>query len=50
MLVDEVSLSLLKGSVVDYRVSIERSGFEVLNNPNSLAKCGCGTSFQPKHF
>ena len=50
MLVDRLSLALLKGSVIDYSVRIERSGFEVLNNPNSVSKCGCGTSFQPKHF
>jgi Fe-S cluster assembly iron-binding protein IscA len=50
VLVDGVSLSLLKGSVIDYRVRLERSGFEVLDNPNSVAKCGCGSSFQPKHL
>ena len=50
VLVDEVSLSLLKGSIIDFTQRIERSGFEVVNNPNSAAKCGCGTSFQPKHF
>ena len=50
LLVDSVSLPLLSGAVVDYSTSIERSGFEVAANPHSVAKCGCGSSFQPKEF
>ena len=50
VLVDNLSLGMLRGSLIDYRVRLERSGFEVVNNPNAAGKCGCGTSFQPKSF
>lgn len=42
--VDEVSLGLLKGSVLDYTEDLAHSGF-VVKNPNATAKCGCGNSF-----
>ena len=50
VLVDNLSLGMLRGSLIDFRVRLERSGFEVVNNPNAAGKCGCGTSFQPKSF
>jgi iron-sulfur cluster insertion protein len=42
--VDEVSLGLLKGSVLDYEEDMASAGF-VVKNPNATAKCGCGNSF-----
>lgn len=42
--VDEVSLGLLKGSVLDYAEDLASSGFSI-KNPNATAKCGCGNSF-----
>ena len=48
LLVDEVSLGLLKGSVVDYEDTLMRSAFHVASNPNSEASCGCGSSFAAK--
>lgn len=42
--VDEVSLGLLKGSVLDYTEDLSHSGFAI-KNPNATAKCGCGNSF-----
>ncbi|MDX2074594.1 MAG: iron-sulfur cluster assembly accessory protein [Alphaproteobacteria bacterium] len=44
VLVDEVSLGLLKGSVLDYTEDLSSAGF-VVKNPNATAKCGCGNSF-----
>jgi iron-sulfur cluster assembly accessory protein len=48
LVVDSISLPLLTGSVIDYTVSIERSGFVVLSNPNAKSSCGCGSSFTKK--
>jgi iron-sulfur cluster insertion protein len=44
LVVDAVSLDLLKGSEVDYGESLMEAGFRV-NNPNATSSCGCGTSF-----
>jgi iron-sulfur cluster assembly accessory protein len=48
VLVDEVSLGLLKGAVVEYEDTLMRSAFHVASNPNSEASCGCGSSFAAK--
>lgn len=45
VVVDEVSLDLLRGSTVDFEEEIVREGFAVINNPNSDSSCGCGVSF-----
>ncbi len=42
--IDPHSYSLLKGTVVDYTVSFEKSGFS-FTNPNAKKTCGCGSSF-----
>jgi iron-sulfur cluster insertion protein len=44
VLLDPMSLTHLKGSVVDYVEDFRGSGFTV-QNPNSTGTCGCGTSF-----
>ncbi len=41
---DPASLSLIQGSMVDYKTDLMGSAF-VLKNPNAKATCGCGTSF-----
>ena len=41
-------MELVRGSTVDYEQELIRSGFAVLNNPNSEAGCGCGVSFAAK--
>jgi|TARA_B110000211_G_C13855348_1_gene454058 iron-sulfur cluster assembly 2 len=48
VVVDDVSLEFVKGSTVDYEQELIRSGFAILNNPNSEAGCGCGVSFAAK--
>ena len=44
ILVDDMSVSLLQGSEIDFYEGLEGSMFTV-TNPNATASCGCGTSF-----
>ena len=44
VVVDPFSSSYLTGTLVHYVVSMQSSGF-TFQNPNSTAKCGCGSSF-----
>lgn len=48
VVVDALSLEYLQGATVDYVQEMVKSSFEVVDNPNSEASCGCGTSFSPK--
>jgi iron-sulfur cluster assembly protein len=47
VIVDKVSMQFVFGSVVDYVEGLQGAGFQV-NNPNVVAACGCGSSFQVK--
>ncbi len=47
VLVDKVSMQFVFGSEVDYVEGLQGAGFTV-NNPNVVAACGCGSSFQVK--
>ena len=42
--VDSASAEALKGAVIDYVETLNRSGFKV-DNPNAHAVCSCGSSF-----
>ena len=42
--VDQRSLRLLDGTVLDYDTSLLSKGF-LFNNPNAKSTCGCGLSF-----
>jgi iron-sulfur cluster assembly accessory protein len=44
LVVDSMSLDLVRGSAVDYVEDLGGSAFKV-TNPNATAGCGCGTSF-----
>ena len=44
LVVDSVSLDLVRGSAVDYVESLGGAAFRV-NNPVAASGCGCGTSF-----
>ena len=44
VLIDEISMPYVNGSVVDYVDSINGSGFDI-SNPNVKSSCGCGNSF-----
>jgi iron-sulfur cluster assembly accessory protein len=48
LVVDSVSYDFVKGAVIEYEQELIRSGFAVLNNPNSESGCGCGSSFNLK--
>ena len=47
VIVDKVSMQFVFGSQVDYVDGLQGAGFTV-NNPNVVAACGCGSSFQVK--
>jgi iron-sulfur cluster insertion protein len=44
LLVDPISLDLVRGCSVDYVESLGGAAFKV-ENPNAASGCGCGTSF-----
>jgi iron-sulfur cluster assembly accessory protein len=45
VVVDPHSAQYLRGARVDYLETIQESGFKI-DNPNAVASCGCGHSFQ----
>jgi iron-sulfur cluster assembly protein len=45
VVVDKTSMQFVFGSEVDYVEGLQGAGFCV-NNPNVVAACGCGSSFQ----
>jgi iron-sulfur cluster assembly protein len=47
VVVDKTSMQFVFGSEVDYVEGLQGAGFAV-NNPNVVAACGCGSSFQVK--
>lgn len=44
VVIDEMSVSLLQGSQIDWHEEIAAAMF-VVKNPNATSQCGCGTSF-----
>ena len=48
LLVDEITLDMIKGSKIHYKEEMIRAAFEVVENPNASLSCSCGTSFAPK--
>ncbi len=44
VLVDDISLPFLQNAELDFTETLAESAFHI-NNPNSTANCGCGTSF-----
>jgi iron-sulfur cluster assembly accessory protein len=44
LVVDDVSLDLVRGCAVDYVESLGGAAFKV-ENPNAASGCGCGSSF-----
>jgi len=44
VLVDQVSLQYMDGSVVDFVDDLIGQSFKI-ENPHAIASCGCGTSF-----
>lgn len=48
VVMDESSLELLKGSVIDFTTELIGSQFKIVDNPLASSSCGCGTSFDVK--
>lgn len=44
VVVDPQSAQLLEGATLDYKETLEQSGFAI-TNPNASRTCGCGQSF-----
>jgi iron-sulfur cluster assembly accessory protein len=44
VLIDELSMIYMGGSVIDFVDDLMGQSFQV-RNPNAVASCGCGTSF-----
>ena len=44
ILIDEMSLIYMGGSVIDFVDDLMGQSFQI-RNPNAVASCGCGTSF-----
>ena len=45
VLADPISVSYLRGMVVDFNDSLSGGGFKIFN-PNAKQSCGCGKSFE----
>jgi iron-sulfur cluster assembly accessory protein len=48
VVVDGVSLEMVRGAKVDFVEEMISSSFQIVENPKSDASCGCGASFSPK--
>jgi iron-sulfur cluster insertion protein len=46
LVIDETSLDLMRGAVVDFIEDLSGSYFQI-RNPQAASSCGCGTSFSP---
>jgi iron-sulfur cluster insertion protein len=44
VVIDETSLEILNGSMLDYAEDLSGAAFEI-KNPNAKGGCGCGNSF-----
>jgi iron-sulfur cluster insertion protein len=44
LVIDETSLEMLDGSVVDFVSDMMGASFQI-RNPNATSSCGCGSSF-----
>jgi len=45
VIIDDISLGLLKGASLDYEEELIGSQFLIKNNPQATTSCGCKTSF-----
>lgn len=44
VIIDETSLRLISGSLIDFQADLMREAF-FIKNPQATASCGCGSSF-----
>lgn len=45
VVLDGLSLGLIKGSTVDFENELARQAFVIASNPNATSSCGCNVSF-----
>lgn len=48
VVIDKLSIPFLEGAIIDYKESMIKSAFLVIENPKAEMSCSCGTSFSPK--
>ncbi|KAL2914897.1 [4Fe-4S] proteins maturation [Polyrhizophydium stewartii] len=48
VVVDAMSLDMIRGSTIDFVDELIGSSFQVVGNPNAESACGCKTSFSIK--
>ena len=48
LVTDKISIPFLDGAVIDYKTSMIRNAFQVVENKKAELSCSCGTSFTPK--
>lgn len=48
VVIDEMSLDLIKGSKVEYEQELIKQGFVIKDNPQAEQSCGCDMSFALK--
>jgi iron-sulfur cluster assembly 2 len=48
VLVDPMTLEMVKGSTLDYLDELIGSSFQIVGNPNAESSCGCKISFNIK--
>lgn len=48
VVIDKLSIPYLEGAVIDYKETMIKSSFLVIENPKAEMSCSCGTSFSPK--
>lgn len=48
VVVDPVSLTLLKGATIDFATELIGSSFRIVENPQAEGGCGCGVSWELK--
>ena len=44
VIIDDISIGIIRGASLDYTEDLSHAGFEV-KNPNASSSCGCGNSF-----
>lgn len=45
VVIDKESAPIVKGTVIDYKQNMMGGGF-MIDNPNAIITCGCGSSFK----